>query len=279
MSWQPNKIKNHGFKSILCGVVMLTKTIEKEYWISHSYFAINFHPSSSGYCKFLMLDGSQWRTAVHTVYITIILGSLAILSSRLGFHNPSLNCLKILGIIPWPFFLMAEATSGVGFALYLLSLDQPGALGLVLIVSWTVSQITRGPRQPERKKGEGKEIQGYSFYSKQAEILETASPPPSLGVMWRGRYEVKQSTTDSTHESPTITAITKGIMDFMQQISTCALTSLAENMCGCKCHIKRHDKTRKESQRAPFGIRNYNNVFYQTNSWLVNLILFEFHAK
>lgn len=89
MSWQPNKIKNRGFKSILCGVAMLTKTTEKEYWISHSYFAIHFHPSSSGHCKFLMLDGSQWRTAVHTVHITIIMGTLAILCCSLGFHNPS----------------------------------------------------------------------------------------------------------------------------------------------------------------------------------------------
>lgn len=36
----------------------------------------------------------------------------------------------------------------------LLSLYQPGALGLVLVVSWTVSQITRGPRQPEGKQEE-----------------------------------------------------------------------------------------------------------------------------
>ncbi len=34
------------------------------------------------------------------------------------------------------------SVSGVGSALYLLALDQPGALGLVFVVSWTVSQIT-----------------------------------------------------------------------------------------------------------------------------------------
>lgn len=39
--------------------------------------------------------------------------------------------------------------------LYLLPLDEPGALGLVLVVSWTVSQVTRGPSQPERKEEEG----------------------------------------------------------------------------------------------------------------------------
>lgn len=35
---------------------------------------------------------------------------------------------------------------------HLLSLDEPRALGLVLVVSGTVRQVTRGPRQPETRE-------------------------------------------------------------------------------------------------------------------------------
>lgn len=43
---------------------------------------------------------------------------------------------------------------------HLLSLDQPGALGLVLVVSWAVGQMSRGSRQPRRKEGKKKDVQG-----------------------------------------------------------------------------------------------------------------------
>lgn len=55
------KNENHGSESILCRVVMLTKTIEKEYWIPHSYLAIHFHPSASAECVDLMLEGLSVR--------------------------------------------------------------------------------------------------------------------------------------------------------------------------------------------------------------------------
>lgn len=48
-------------------------------------------------------------TAEHTGYITIVMSTLEILTCSLSFHNPSLSCLKVLGIIPEFFFLMAEA--------------------------------------------------------------------------------------------------------------------------------------------------------------------------
>lgn len=106
--------------------------------------------------------------------------------------------------------------SEFGCALYLLSLDEPCALGLVLIVSRTIREVARGPRQPERKEEEGtrfkvtnEEVTFFFFQSKQAEILETVSSTPS--------HVMQMSTTDGTAESPKITAvITKIIVAFMQ---------------------------------------------------------------
>lgn len=103
------KMKTHRSESILCGVFMLTETTEEEYGISHSYFAVHFHPSSPRYCTLPTLDGSQRRAAVPIVCATIIMRTLEIFSCSLASHNPSLDCLKGSGIRRQPFILVKKA--------------------------------------------------------------------------------------------------------------------------------------------------------------------------
>ena len=87
------------------------------------------------------------------------------LASAVKFENNSekmcsFSWIQVLTNLIVFVFLSGRYTKffNVGSVLHLLSLDEPRALGLVLVVAWSVTQITRGPRQPGGEETE--ETQG-----------------------------------------------------------------------------------------------------------------------
>lgn len=60
------------------------------------------------------------------------------------------------------------------YAPHLLSLNEPRALGLVLVVSWSIGEKTRGSRQPEQTNKEREEIVTVT-HEGAAECGDTAS--------------------------------------------------------------------------------------------------------